>query len=162
MGLKMVKDSAAGFASLEDREALESGGVFAPRFNDDGQIPAIVTDNKTGDVLMFAWMNEEALSQTISTRFAHFWSRSRGRLWKKGEDSGNTLRVVELRTDCDQDVLWVRVDVEGSGAACHTGRRTCFYRAVQLDTGGTGEGSLERVDASLVFDPGTVYGSKGD
>jgi phosphoribosyl-AMP cyclohydrolase len=79
---------------------------------------------------MFAWMNEEALALTIETGIGHFWTRSRGKIWKKGEESGNLLRVVQLRTDCDQDVVWLRVRVEGPGVACHTGRRSCFYRAI--------------------------------
>src|SRR6185436_12698242 len=86
----------------------------------------------TGDVLMFAWMNAEALAATLETRIAHFWSRSRGKLWKKGEDSGNTLSVVEARVDCDQDVLWLKVNVAGAGGACHTGARSCFYRTLPL------------------------------
>jgi phosphoribosyl-AMP cyclohydrolase len=91
-----------------------------------------VTDATSGEVLMFAWMNGQALSLTISTRLGHFWSRSRNRLWLKGEESGNRLRVIELRTDCDQDVVWLRVEVEGQRLACHTGRRSCFYRRVPL------------------------------
>ena len=86
----------------------------------------------SGDVLMFAWMNAEALALTLETRLGHFWSRSRGRLWKKGEESGNLLRVSELRTDCDQDALWLKVVVEGDGVACHTGATSCFYRSVPL------------------------------
>jgi phosphoribosyl-AMP cyclohydrolase len=85
-------------------------------------------------VLMFAWMNAEALATTLETRFGHFWSRSRRRLWKKGEESGNLLRVTEIRTDCDQDAVWLKVVVEGAGAACHTGNRSCFYRALALGT----------------------------
>ena len=81
---------------------------------------------------MFAWMNAEALALTLETRVGHFWSRSRSRLWKKGEESGNLLRVSELRTDCDQDVVWLKVSVEGDGVACHTGERSCFYRSLPL------------------------------
>jgi phosphoribosyl-AMP cyclohydrolase len=81
---------------------------------------------------MFAWMNAEALAQTLETRVGHFWSRSRNKLWKKGEESGNLLRVSELRTDCDQDALWLKVVVEGKGVACHTGERSCFYRSLPL------------------------------
>lgn len=111
---------------------VESGLRLQPRFGGDGLIPAIVTEHASGEVLMLAWMNEEALQLTMQSRFAHFWSRSRGRLWKKGEESGNTLRVMEMLTDCDQDSLWLRVVVEGNGVACHTGARSCFYRAVTL------------------------------
>jgi phosphoribosyl-AMP cyclohydrolase len=111
---------------------VERGHTFQPKFTADGLIPAIVSDAATGDVLMFAWMNAEALALTIETRVAHFYSRSRGKLWKKGEESGNLLHVTDLRTDCDQDTLALRVTIGGAGAACHTGARSCFYRAVPL------------------------------
>jgi phosphoribosyl-AMP cyclohydrolase len=132
------------FSPRGSKEEIEGGKRFSPLFDGDGLVPAIITDAGTGDVLMFAWMNEEALSQTIGTGLAHFWSRSRKRLWLKGEESGNRLRVVELRTDCDQDALWLRVEVEGQGLACHTGRRSCFYRRVATDKG-SGPAVLERV-----------------
>jgi phosphoribosyl-AMP cyclohydrolase len=112
---------------------IETGAVLMPKFDADGLIPAIVTDAVSGDVLMFAWMNAEALSLTLETRVAHFWTRSRKRIWKKGEDSGNTLAVVEARTDCDQDVILLKVRVGGPGVTCHTGERSCFYRKIDLD-----------------------------
>lgn len=118
------------FAPRGSTEEIERGDVFQPKFGPDGLIPAIVTDADTGDVLMFAWMNAEALALTIETGLAHFWTRSRQRIWKKGEESGNLLRVREIRTDCDQDVLWLKAHVEGDGVACHTGARSCFYRAL--------------------------------
>lgn len=121
------------FAILTDKAALEEGDRFAPRFDDAGLIPAIVTDTHTGQIAMFAWMNAEALALTLSTGIAHFWSRSRGRLWKKGEESGNLLRVTEMLTDCDQDVLVVKVEIEGAGRACHTGETSCFYRRILPD-----------------------------
>ncbi|MBS0233593.1 MAG: phosphoribosyl-AMP cyclohydrolase [Proteobacteria bacterium] len=111
-------------------ETIETTRSFKPAFDADGLIPAIVTDRHSGDVLMFAYMNKDALAETIGSGFAHFWSRSRGKLWKKGEESGNLLKVVELRTDCDQDVIWVRAEVQGDGVACHTGARSCFYRRI--------------------------------
>lgn len=120
------------FSPRGSLESIEAGLEFQPKFDADGLIPAIVTDAATGDVLMFAWMNGQAVALTIETRLAHFWSRSRGSLWKKGDESGNLLRVVEMRIDCDQDVVWLRVNVEGPGLACHTGRRSCFYRSVPL------------------------------
>ena len=120
------------FAPRGDTRAIEQGGEFQPKFDADGLIPAIVTDARSGEVLMFAWMNAEALALTISTRKAHFWTRSRKRLWLKGEESGNVLAVEEMRTDCDQDVVWLRVTVEGNGVACHTGARSCFYRSVAI------------------------------
>ena len=109
---------------------LDEASVFTPRFDENGLIPAVVVDAATGEALMVAYMNEEALSLTIVTGEAHFWSRSRKGIWRKGETSGNVLRVVELRTDCDQDCLLVRAELTGEGVACHTGRRSCFYRAV--------------------------------
>jgi phosphoribosyl-AMP cyclohydrolase len=130
-----------------DKFALEEGAEFMPNFNSDGLIPAIASDHKTGELLMVAWMNQTALDETLSTSVAHFWSRSRAKLWRKGEESGNTLRIQEIRTDCDQDVLWLRVKIEGDGKACHTGRRTCFYRVV-ASPGGTGDPS----DVRLVLD----------
>ena len=109
---------------------LEDTLDFQPRFDGHGLIPAIVTDARDGTVLMFAFMNAEALRLSQETGLAHFWSRSRQALWKKGETSGETLRVVEMLTDCDQDVLQVKVEMQGRGRACHTGRRSCFYRRV--------------------------------
>ena len=128
----MPSSGAPLFSPRGTAQETESGKLFSPRFDGDGLIAAIVTDAADGEVLMFAWMNEEALALTIGTGVAHFWSRSRARLWLKGEESGNKLRVVEMRTDCDQDVVWLRVAVEGQGLACHTGRRSCFYRRVPL------------------------------
>ena len=124
--------TAASFARRGSTEEIERGLTFQPKFDSDGLIPAIVTDAKSGDVLMFAWMNAEALASTIEQGVAHFWSRSRGRLWRKGEESGNVLRVIEVRTDCDQDAIWLKANAEGDGVACHTGARTCFYRTVPL------------------------------
>ena len=120
------------FAPRGSPGEIEAGLVFQPKFDADGLIAAIVTDVASGEVLMFAWMNAEALALTLETRIGHFWSRSRRRLWQKGEESGNLLCVSELRTDCDQDALWLKVVVEGAGVACHTGARSCFYRAVAL------------------------------
>jgi len=119
------------FASRGSKDAVEEGFEFQPRFDGDGLIPAIVTAG-SGEVLMFAWMDREALALTLATGVGHFWSRSRQKLWKKGEESGNLLKVVEVRTDCDQDVVWMRVEVEGDGLACHTGRRSCFYRKLRF------------------------------
>lgn len=123
---------AAMFSRRGASEDIERGLTFQPKFDADGLIPAIVSDAGSGEVLMFAWMNAEALALTLETRVGHFWSRSKGRLWRKGEASGNTLRVAEVRTDCDQDVLWLKVAIEGAGVACHTGARSCFYRALPL------------------------------
>ena len=111
---------------------LEEGTAFTPRFDEAGLIPAIVTDSAGGGVLMFAYMNAEALRRTIETGEAHFWSRSRKSLWRKGETSGNRLLVEDLMTDCDQDVIWVKAKLSGK-AACHTGRPGCFYRRIRQD-----------------------------
>src|SRR4249919_3263738 len=120
------------FAPRGSKADIEAGLVFQPKFDADGLIPAIVTDAGSGEALMCAFMNAEALALTLETGFVHFWSRSRAALWKKGDESGNMFNVVEMRTDCDQDVLWLRVTVEGDGHACHTGRRSCFYRLVPV------------------------------
>jgi phosphoribosyl-AMP cyclohydrolase len=131
---RLQQEPALSASALPKKE-LEEGTIFAPRFDAAGLIPAIVTDTGTGGVLMFAYMNEEALRLTLETGEAHFWSRSRAALWKKGETSGNVLRVTELRTDCDQDVLWLRARLEGA-AACHTGRHSCFYRVIVMGQDG--------------------------
>ena len=128
----MAPNPSELFAPRGTPDEIETGTLFQPRFDADGLIPAIVTDAASGEVLMFAWMNAEALSLTLQTQLGHFWSRSRGKLWKKGEESGNLLRVIEVRTDCDQDVLWLKAAVEGDGRACHTGARSCFYRTLPL------------------------------
>ena len=111
---------------------LEESTTLAPRYDANGLITAVVTDEKTGEVLMLAHMNAEALFRTIETREGWFWSRSRNSLWKKGESSGNVLRVSELKIDCDQDAVLLKVTVLGDGKTCHTGRRSCFYRAIPL------------------------------
>jgi phosphoribosyl-AMP cyclohydrolase len=116
---------------------LEEGGVFTPRFDADGLIGCITLDAGDGAVLMFAHMNAEALRLTLETGIAHYWSRSRKSLWRKGDTSGQQQKVVEIRTDCDQDVLLMKVEPGGDGGACHTGRRSCFYRKVTLGTGAT-------------------------
>jgi phosphoribosyl-AMP cyclohydrolase len=124
-------------AAPQSKVELEEGTEFAPRFDSGGLIPAVVTDVINGGVLMFAYMNAEALHRTLETGEAHFWSRSRQSLWRKGETSGNKLMVQEVRTDCDQDVLWIVARLEG-GAACHTGRRSCFYRRIIVGKGACG------------------------
>jgi phosphoribosyl-AMP cyclohydrolase len=114
-------------------ENRESSGQLAPRWDSNGLITGVVTDARSGELLMVAHLNADALRLTLETGVAHFWSRSRGRLWKKGETSGNVLRVVEARIDCDQDALWLRV--EPAGPACHTGARSCFYRRLNAESG---------------------------
>ena len=114
--------------SAHSHEA-EEGLAFLPKFDSAGLVTCVATDAANGDVLMVAHMNDEALRQTIHSGEAWFWSRSRGRLWKKGESSGNVMRVAEVRIDCDQDAVWLKVDP--AGPACHTGERSCFYRRVE-------------------------------
>ena len=132
---------------------IEEGLAFTPKFDTDGLVTAVVTDAKSGDVLMVAHMNEEAIRKTVVSGQAWYYSRSRQTLWRKGETSGHTQRVVELRVDCDQDALWLKVEQAGEGA-CHTGRRSCFYRAVPL--GKAGGIKLEFRDAEKRFDPSKV------
>jgi len=147
-----------GFADRPaDRSALETGAAFAPKFNDDGIIPVVATDADSGEVLMFAWMNAQSLALTIETGVAHYWSRSRGRLWKKGEESGNTQKVVELRTDCDQDALWMKVIPQGIGAACHVGYKSCFYRAIPLGEAASRDMQMQFREDAPLFDPKQVY-----
>ena len=134
---------------------VEEGRVFAPKFDAGGLITCVVSDAVSGTVLMVAHMNAEALERTVTTGEAWFYSRSRNALWKKGETSGHVLRVEEVRVDCDQDALWLRVSQAGPGA-CHTGRASCFYRAVVREDDGSLQ--LDFRNGGLVFDPGKVYG----
>jgi phosphoribosyl-AMP cyclohydrolase len=122
---------SANFPTATTTAELERGSVLAPKFDANGLIAAITTDARSGDVLMFAWMNAEALRLTLDTGIAHYFSRSRNELWKKGETSGQIQQLVELRVDCDQDAVLLKVDVEGDGGACHVGFRSCFYRVVE-------------------------------
>jgi phosphoribosyl-AMP cyclohydrolase len=123
-----------------------------PKFDASGLLTCVATDAATGEVLMVAHMNEEALRRTIESGEAWYFSRSRKALWRKGETSGHTQRVVEMRTDCDQDAIWIRV--EQIGPACHTGRKSCFYRKVEATEGGA---KLSFVDAERLVDPNAVY-----
>ena len=115
-------------------DPIDETTAFLPRFGADGLLTAIVEDADTAETLMLAHMNAEALDQTLGTGVATFWSRSRAALWVKGATSGNTLRVAEVLIDCDQDAVLVRARIEGDGAACHTGRRSCFYRSIDPAT----------------------------
>lgn len=141
-------------APSSDKTVLENNGPFTPKFDDHGLITAVVTDAGDGALLMVAHMNAEALSLTMETGIAHYYSRSRKSLWKKGETSGNLQTVVEMRTDCDQDCIWLKVTVAGHDAACHTGRRSCFYRVVRAENG---TASVEITDHHQHFDPSQIY-----
>ncbi len=156
----MSIDDQPRFAARKSVD-VEEGAVFAPNFSEGGVLPAVVTDAETGEVLMLAYMNALALARTIETGEAHYWSRSRGKLWRKGETSGNTQEIVEMRTDCDQDAIWLKVRMAGTGGCCHTGRRSCFYRAVLLGQEAGADTRLEMRDSERLFDPKAVYG-KGD
>jgi phosphoribosyl-AMP cyclohydrolase len=122
------------FAASADKLSLERGVELTPRFNADGLVTAVVTDDLSGEVLMVAHMNAEALGLTLESGDAWYFSRSRGKLWRKGETSGHTQKVVEMRVDCDQDAVWLKV--RQTGPACHTGAASCFYRKVTLTADG--------------------------
>ena len=135
---------------------VEEGTQLAPKFGEDGVIPCVTTDAESGEVLMLGWMDADALRLTLQTGEAHYFSRSRQALWRKGATSGLVQHVIEARVDDDQDAIWLRVAVAGSGASCHVGYRSCFYRAVP--TGAEAGSALVFTETELVFDPATVYG----
>lgn len=138
-----------------DKNELEHGADLTPCFDGSGLVTVIVTDAGEGTLLMVAHMNEDALRLSIDTGVAHYYSRSRKSLWKKGETSGNQQEIEEIRVDCDQDAIWLKVRVAGHGASCHTGRRSCFYRRIIK------EGDRLRLSADAgapTFDPTKVYG----
>ena len=145
------------FAPQVSSEQVEEGHVLAPKFDANGLVTCVTTDAWTGELLMVAHMNAEALKRTVETGEAWYFSRSRQALWKKGESSGHTQSVIEMRVDCDQDAVWLKVEQQGAGA-CHTGRRSCFYRVVPLKQ--TGAIALEFRDADKAFDPDKAYDKK--
>jgi len=144
------------FAERTSVEEVEEGESLAPKFDEHGLIPCITADFETNEVLMHAYMNTDALQRTIETGEAHYWSRSRQKLWRKGESSGLVQKVKELRVDDDQDCVWMRVEVAGSGASCHVGYKSCFYRAIPV--GNQAGKPLQFVEAEKTFDPKDVYG----
>ena len=141
------------FSERTSIEQVEEGVELAPKFDSHGLVTCVTTDAVTGDLLMVGYMTSEALQLTISTGQAHYWSRSRNLLWHKGATSGLTQDIVEMRIDDDQDAVWLKVQVAGSGASCHVGYRSCFYRAVDLPTS-----QLQFVESGKTFDPVAVYG----
>lgn len=145
-----MSTSFADPATLSHAE-IEEGAVFAPKFDAHGLVTAIAQEAGSNRVLMVAHMNAEALRLTLETGVAHYWSRSRGRIWKKGESSGEVQKLVEMRTDCDQDAILMLVEQTGRGAACHTGRKSCFYRIVES------QGQLGDAGDPRLFDPAEVY-----
>ncbi|MEN5080864.1 phosphoribosyl-AMP cyclohydrolase [Bosea sp. TWI1241] len=130
----------SSFPTLSDKAALEEGLVLAPKFDRDGLVTCVTTEAGTGELLMVAHMNAESLRLSIETGEAWYWSRSRQALWRKGETSGQLQTIVEMRVDCDQDALWIKVRVGGDGGCCHTGRRSCFYRVQPV--GGAADAGL--------------------
>ncbi len=149
-----MSDPRTSFAPRGSTEEVEEGSAFAPKFDADGLMTCVATEACSGEVLMVAHMNAEALQKTIATGEAWYFSRSRRKLWKKGESSGHVQRIIEMRIDCDQDAVWIKVEQAGAGA-CHTGRRSCFYRRVPV--GAADVRKLEFRDADKLFDPEVVY-----
>jgi len=149
-----MPDILSTFTPRGSTQEVEEGLAFSPKFDADGLVTCVATDIASGDVLMVAHMNAEALHRTIRTGDAWYFSRSRQALWRKGETSGHVQRVVEMRVDCDQDAVWIKVEQAGPGA-CHTGRRSCFYRSIPL--GQSGAVALTFQDAEQAFDPATTY-----
>ncbi|MDG1210999.1 MAG: phosphoribosyl-AMP cyclohydrolase [Paracoccaceae bacterium] len=144
------------FQARRSIEQVEESADFSPKFDAGGLLPCITSDAQTGEILMLGWMNEEALQLTIETGEAYYFSRSRQALWRKGATSGLAQKVVEARIDDDQDAIWLRVAVAGSGASCHVGYRSCFYRAVP--TGENAGQPLTFLETEKTFDPIAVYG----
>lgn len=147
------------FPAPGSKSELEIGDVLSPRFNADGLVTVVTVGAKDNTVLMVAHMNAEALRLTFKTGIAHYWSRSRQEIWKKGETSGNMQSVEEIRIDCDQDCILLKVETAGDGANCHTGRRSCFYRSVATGPDGEPKLVIDEADAPR-FDPHEVYGTK--
>ena len=145
------------FKKRENVAAIEEGKLLSPKFDKDGLIPVITTDSKTGEVLMHGYMNNEALKKTIETKEAYYWSRSRNKVWHKGETSGFFQKVKEIRIDDDQDSLWMSVDI-GNGSSCHVGYKSCFYRSIPLGPIDNAEEiELEFKEKEKKFDPKKVY-----
>ena len=143
------------FAKRESVEQVEEGSILAPKFDQDGIIPAVVTEASSGELLMLGYMNKESLRKTIETKEAYYWSRSREVLWKKGDSSGMIHEVEEILIDDDQDSLWLKVSIKGLGASCHVGYKSCFYRSLQNVTEDGVE--LKFTENEKVFDPEVVY-----
>ena len=144
------------FGERKDVFEIEEGTILQPKFDENGLIPVITSENSTGSILMHGYMNKESLSLTIETGLAHYWSRSRKLIWKKGESSGLYQKIVEMKIDDDQDCIWISVNVSGSGASCHVGYKSCFYRKIIFKK----ESSilnLEFTEEKKLFDPDIVY-----
>ena len=145
------------FKKRDNIKEVEEGKYLEPKFDENGLIPVITTDFKTGDILMHGYMNDEALKKTIETKEAHYWSRSRGKIWHKGQISGFVQTIKEIRIDDDQDSVWLSVDI-GNGASCHVGYRSCFYRSIPLgNIKNVQELEMEFKEKKKIFDPKKVY-----
>ena len=136
---------------------VEEGTELQPKFDDRGLIPAVTSHYSTKNILMHGYMNKEALLKTIQTGYAHYWSRSRKCIWKKGETSGLLQKIKEIRIDDDQDCIWIEVEVLGNGASCHVGYKSCFYRKINLDK--ESKHDLVFVEKEKIFEPNEVYGN---
>lgn len=156
--MSQADETTLRFAPRSTVEQVEEGRELAPKFDEHGLLPCVTTDAASGEVLMLGWMNAEALTRTIETGEAHYWSRSRRCLWHKGATSGLVQRVVEMRIDDDQDAVWLRVSIPGD-ASCHVGYRSCFYRSVPTGAApASGTVSLTFEEHEKAFDPKAVYG----
>jgi len=145
------------FKKRHSIEEVEEGKYLSPKFDENGLIPVVTSDYKNGDILMHGYMNQESLKKTIETKEAHYWSRSRNKIWRKGEKSGYVQKVKEIRIDDDQDALWLCVDI-GNGASCHVGYRSCFYRSIPLGKiKNTSELEIKFKEKKKIFDPKKVY-----
>lgn len=158
MSDKSAKETPPDFAARVSVEQVEEGAELAPKFDSNGLIPVVTTDAVSGEVLMHAYMNAEALTKTIEHGEAFYWSRSRKCLWHKGATSGFVQKIVEMRIDDDQDAVWLRVDVERD-ASCHVGYRSCFYRSIPVGKDAAGnQRALKFEERAKTFDPKEVYG----
>ena len=145
------------FKKRDNIKEVEEGKYLEPKFDENGLIPVVTTDFKTGDILMHGFMNDEALKKTIETKEAHYWSRSRKKIWHKGQISGFVQTIKEIRIDDDQDSIWLLVDI-GNGASCHVGYRSCFYRSIPLgNIKNVQELEMEFKESKKIFDPKKVY-----
>jgi len=145
------------FKKRDNIKEVEEGKYLAPKFDKNGLIPVVTTDFKTGDILMHGYMNSEALKKTIETKEAHYWSRSRNKIWHKGQVSGFVQKIKEIRIDDDQDSVWIKVDI-GVGASCHVGYRSCFYRSVPLGKIKDNKKiEMNFEEKNKVFDPKKIY-----
>ena len=145
------------FKKRHSIKEVEEGKYLSPKFDKNGLIPVITADFTSGDILMHGYMNDEAIKKTIETKEAHYWSRSRKSIWRKGEMSGFVQKVIEMRIDDDQDSIWLSVDI-GNGASCHVGYRSCFYRSIPLGKINNDEKlEMEFKDNKKIFDPKKIY-----